>query len=65
MLLALTSALFLSANPRARAANSMQTLANTRISPEVRQLMLSGNPDTHVKVIVQSVFARWATTDPA
>jgi hypothetical protein len=55
VLVSLCSALFISTNTRARAANS--TTANTsnaKISPDLQRLLLSGNGDTRVKVIVQS-----------
>ena len=44
-----------STNTGARAANQpLPSLANTKISPDLRQLILSGNGDARVKVIVQS-----------
>src|ERR671939_1265827 len=55
VLLSLCSTLFISTNTRARAANT--TLSNTKISPDLRQLILSGNGDARVKVIVQSKSA--------
>src|SRR5215213_2358520 len=51
VLVSLCSALFLSTNSRARAASS--TLS-TKISPDLQRLILSGNGDARVKVIVQS-----------
>src|ERR1041384_7569266 len=50
VLLSLCSALCISTNTKARAAN----VSNTKISPDLRQLILSGNGDARVKVIVQS-----------
>src|SRR5688500_648473 len=52
VLVSLCSALFLSTNSRARAASS--TLSTSKISPDLQRLILSGNGDTRVKVIVQS-----------
>src|ERR1041384_7865103 len=55
VLLSLFSALCISSNTRVRAANNtLPSLANTKISPDLRQLILSGNGDARVKVIVQS-----------
>src|ERR1700741_3069650 len=54
VLLSLCSALFLSNNTtKARAAN-ISTLSATKISPDLRQLIMSGNGGSRVKVIVQS-----------
>src|ERR1051325_3308122 len=50
VLLSLCSALCISPNTKARAAN----LSTTKISPDLRQLILSGNGDAQVRVIVQS-----------
>lgn len=50
VLLSLCSAMFISPPTKARAAN----LSTTKISPDLRQLILSGNGDARVKVIVQS-----------
>jgi serine protease AprX len=50
VLVSLCAALFISPYTKARAAN----LATTKISPDLRQLILSGNGDARVKVIVQS-----------
>src|ERR1043165_9085703 len=55
VLLSLCSALFPSTSTRTRAANSLSsTVANTKISPDLQRLILSGNGDVRVKVIVQS-----------
>jgi len=55
VLISLCSALFISTTTRARAAsNTLTSAANTKISPDLRQLILSGNGDARVKVIVQS-----------
>src|ERR1044072_9173854 len=55
VLLSLCSALLINTNTGARAANQpLTTLANTKISPDLRQLILSGNGTQRVKVIVQS-----------
>ncbi|HEX6650467.1 MAG TPA: hypothetical protein VF075_13045, partial [Pyrinomonadaceae bacterium] len=54
VLASLCSALFVSTNSRAHAASNAATVENSKISPDLRQLILSGNGDTHVKVIVQS-----------
>src|SRR5918912_262338 len=54
VLASLCSALFISTNTRARAASAPpNTLSTTKISPDLRQLILSGNGDARVKVIVQ------------
>lgn len=51
----LCSALCLTNNIRVRAANNpLPTTSNTKISPDLRQLILSGNGNARVKVIVQS-----------
>ena len=53
VLLSLCSALCISSNTGARAANKpLSSLANTKISPDLRQLILSGNGDARVKVII-------------
>ena len=58
VLLSLCSALCVSTNTRARAANNtLSSLASTKISPDLRQLILSGNGDARVKVIVQTKSA--------
>ena len=55
VLVSLCSALCLSNNTRVRAANSpLSTTSATKISPDLRQLILSGNGNARVKVIVQS-----------
>src|SRR6185503_11233742 len=55
VLLSLCSALFMSTNTSARAAtNTLTTATSSKISPDLQKLILSGNGDTRVKVIVQS-----------
>src|ERR1044072_5709573 len=55
VLVSLCSALFISTNTRARAANQpLTSTTNTKISPDLQRLFLSGNGDARVKVIVQS-----------
>jgi hypothetical protein len=55
VLFSLCSALFITTNTRARAANStLSSVTNTKISPDLQKLILSGNGDARVKVIVQS-----------
>src|SRR5687768_14072281 len=55
VLLSICSALCISTSTRARAANNpLPSLASTKISPDLRQLILSGNGAARVKVIVQS-----------
>src|SRR5690349_14229978 len=55
VLVSLCSALVISTNNRARAANQPVTsTANTKISPDLQRLILSGNGGARVKVIVQS-----------
>src|SRR6185503_4660621 len=55
VLVSLCSALVLSTNTRARAANQILTsTANTKISTDLQRLIVSGNDDARVKVIVQS-----------
>src|ERR1044072_9182444 len=55
VLVSLCSALFISTNTRARAANtSLTSSSNAKISPDLQKLILSGNGDARVKVIVQS-----------
>src|ERR1044071_6455621 len=57
VLVSICSALLIT-NTGARAANQpLSSLANTKISPDLRQLILSGNGDARVKVIVQSKSA--------
>src|SRR6185503_3835384 len=55
-LLSLCSALFMSTNTSARAASntSSSTTTSAKISPDLQKLILSGNGDSRVKVIVQS-----------
>ncbi len=55
VLLSLCTALFISTNTNVRAANHpLPNLSTTKISPDLRQLILSGHGDTRVKVIVQA-----------
>ncbi len=55
VLCSMFSALVISTNTRARAANTpAPTLASSKISPDLQKLILSGNGDARVKVIVQS-----------
>ena len=55
VLFSLCSALFISTNTRARAASRpLSSLSSSKISPDLRQLILSGNGDARVRVIVQS-----------
>src|SRR5690349_5256410 len=54
VLFSLCSALFITTNTRARANNNLPTLTNSKISPDLQNLILSGNGSTRVKVIVQS-----------
>src|SRR6476661_2071359 len=55
VLVSLCTALFVSNNTRARAANQpLTSTSNTKISPDLQRLILSGNGDARVKVIVQS-----------
>src|SRR3954447_25195762 len=53
VLVSLCSALFISTNTNARAANNTLT-SSAKISPDLQRLILSGNGDARVKVIVQS-----------
>ena len=53
VLASLCSALVISTNTRARAANT-NVSTSSKISPDLRLLILSGNGDTRVKVIVQA-----------
>src|SRR6185436_19230034 len=56
VLVSLCSALCLTNNTRVRAANNpLPTTSNTKISPDLQQLILSGNGGARVKVIVQSI----------
>src|SRR5205085_429690 len=53
VLLSLCSPLFIN-NTRARAASQpLSNLSTTKISPDLQQLIMSGNGDTRVRVIVQ------------
>jgi hypothetical protein len=55
VLLSLCSALCISINTRAQAANSsLAVFSTTKISPDLRQMILSGNGGTRVRVIVQA-----------
>src|ERR1044072_8902247 len=55
VLVSLCSALCLTNNTRVHAAsNTLSTTSTAKISPDLRQLILSGNGNTRVKVIVQS-----------
>src|SRR5689334_19722438 len=53
VLVSLCSAMFTLTGTRARAANNTLT-SNAKISPDLQRLILSGNGDARVKVIVQS-----------
>src|SRR6185503_4690176 len=56
VLVSLCSALCLTSTTRVRAANnSLPITSNAKISPDLRQLILSGNGNARVKVIVQSI----------
>src|SRR6185503_15402324 len=55
VLVSLCSALCLTNNTRARAATNQPQIASaTKISPDLQKLILSGNGNARVKVIVQS-----------
>jgi hypothetical protein len=55
VLVSLCSALLINTNTGAQAANKpLTSLSSTKISPDLRQLILSGNGTERVKVIVQS-----------
>src|SRR4029453_11618238 len=54
VLVSICSAVFISTNTRARAANQPPPLATSKLSPDLQKLLLSGNGDARVKVIVQS-----------
>src|SRR6185503_6841505 len=55
LLVSICSAVFISTNTRARAANQPPpSLATSKMSPDLQKLLLSGNGGTRVKVIVQS-----------
>ena len=53
VLVSLCTATFVSTNTRA-AHKPFTTTSNTKISPDLQKLILSGNGDARVKVIVQS-----------
>ena len=57
VLASLCSALFVSSSAKVHAANPAPATVNTssKISPDLRQLILSGQGDKRVKVIVQQV----------
>src|SRR5678815_4871197 len=54
VLISLCSALFISTNTNVRAANTLTSTTTAKISPDLQRLILSGNGDARVKVIVQS-----------
>src|SRR6185503_5802475 len=56
VLVSLCTATFVSTNTRA-AHKPLTTTSNTKISPDLQRLILSGNGDARVKVIVQSKTA--------
>src|SRR5678816_880977 len=53
VLVSLCTAMFVSTNTSA-AHKPLTTTSNTKISPDLQKLILSGNGDARVKVIVQS-----------
>ena len=54
VLFSLCSALFITTNTSARAAgNTLPSATSSKISPDLQKLILSGDGDTRVKVIVQ------------
>jgi hypothetical protein len=56
VLFSLCSALYVSTNTKVEAANTpAASLSSSKISPDLRQLLLSGQGDKRVKVIVRSV----------
>src|SRR6185295_11297914 len=58
VLVSMCSALCLTNNTRVQAANNpLSTTSTAKISPDLRQLILSGNGNARVKVIVQSKSA--------
>src|SRR5689334_18780146 len=58
VLFSLCSALFISTNSNARAAtNTLSNTTSSKISPDLQKLILSGNGNARVKVIVQSTSA--------
>src|SRR5690242_1607151 len=54
LLFSLCSALFISTNTNARAATPLPSTISSKLSPDLQQLILSGNGDARVKVIVQT-----------
>ena len=55
VLVSICSAVFITTNTRARAAHKPpSTLFASKLSPDLQKLILSGNGDARVKVIVQS-----------
>ncbi|HEX2271641.1 MAG TPA: S8 family peptidase, partial [Pyrinomonadaceae bacterium] len=50
----LCSALFISTPPKAKAAGALSNVSTNKISPDLRQLIMSGQGDKRVKVIVQT-----------
>src|SRR5687767_10258646 len=55
VLVSICSAVFISTNTRARAANPKPSaLSSGKISPDLQKLILSGNGDARVRVIVQT-----------
>src|SRR5690349_24260087 len=55
VLLSLCSALTVSTNTKAHAATTTATVDSTKLSPDLQELILSGQGDQRVRVIVQSV----------
>ncbi|HJT68082.1 MAG TPA: hypothetical protein VJ749_16625, partial [Pyrinomonadaceae bacterium] len=55
VLLSLCSALTVSTNTKAHAATTAATVDSTKLSPDLQELILSGQGDQRVRVIVQSV----------
>ena len=53
VLLSLCSALLISTNTKAEASGPL-TVSSSKISPDLRRLIASGNGDQHVKAIVQT-----------
>src|SRR6185503_16191765 len=54
VLLSLVSALIISTHTKAEAAATQANLATSKISPDLRELLLSGNSNSRVKLIVQT-----------
>src|SRR5688572_24853162 len=54
VLLSLCSALFISINTRTEAATNLLNIPASKVSPDLRQLIASGNGDRRVKLIVQT-----------